>query len=83
MDNNMADAWMPPIAGKTWSTPDFINTFTMWMVMMVAMMMPAVMYMVLGFINIYRAQNHLKTTYLGTLFLFWAISLFGFYFVLP
>ncbi len=66
--DNMAGSWMPPKSGHAWSSIDFTNTLSMWGVMMVAMMMPSVIHMVLGFIRIFRERNSNKSTYFGTLF---------------
>lgn len=44
---DMAGAWMPPVAGESWSGSDFLIAFMMWAVMMVAMMTPTVVPMTL------------------------------------
>ncbi len=53
----MAGTWMPPKAHQAWSSVDFANTFTMWAVMMAAMMMPSAMPMVFGFMRVCRMHH--------------------------
>jgi predicted metal-binding membrane protein len=75
----MNNSWMPPQAHQAWSSSDFTKTFAMWVVMMIAMMMPSVIPMVLGFIRIRRWRNFNHHPYLGAMvfvlgyFLIWLV----------
>lgn len=75
----MNNSWMPPQAHQAWSSSDFTKTFAMWVVMMIAMMMPSVIPMALSFIRVYMLRNSSRQPYLGDMafilgyFLIWLV----------
>ncbi len=73
---SMAGFWMPPKAHQAWSSVDFANTFTMWAVMMVAMMMPSVMPMVFGFMQVFKMRLFNRHLYVDAIAFVW-----GYFFI--
>lgn len=62
----MSSMWMPPSEPWAWRFTDFALVYSMWAVMMAAMMLPSAIPMILAFARVCRRQSRLpyKLTYL-------------------
>jgi predicted metal-binding membrane protein len=57
----MSNMWMPPSEALAWTFIDFALVYSMWAVMMAAMMLPSAIPMILAFARVCQQQN--KATY--------------------
>jgi len=57
----MSSMWMPPSEALAWTFIDFALVYSMWAVMMAAMMLPSAIPMILAFARVCQQQN--KATY--------------------